>query len=169
MDVKVELSSSTSAALAKDPDDGGTHDQDLPKEILMERSQEDIAMFSHSSKRTLRPVGMTIGVIAAVIALTVATPTFAIDGRTAVGICIDSTASGARCAWSVNDEGEIDICNKSGCVYCPSATSECEVARKRPRPTRALPTGTKITTAIGSFEVTRRVYTGPLLKAPVKK
>ena len=45
--------------------------------------------------------------------------TFATKGREAVGMCIDSTASGARCAWSVNDKGEIDICNKNGCVHLP--------------------------------------------------
>ena len=51
-----------------------------------------------------------------------ASPAQVTDGRTAIGICIDSTASGARCEWSVNDKGEIDICNKNGCVYCSSAT-----------------------------------------------
>ena len=56
----------------------------------------------------------------------------AIDGRTAVGMCIDSKI---RCAWSVNDQGEIDICNKNGCVYCPSATGQCTIASSaRPRP-----------------------------------
>ena len=43
-------------------------------------------------------------------------PAFAIDGRTAVGLCIDSNASGKRCAWAVNDKGEIDICTAHGCV-----------------------------------------------------
>jgi hypothetical protein len=126
-------------------------------------------MFSLSSRRPRRPAAITIGLIATGIALTVPAPALAIDGRTAVGVCIDSTASGANCAWSVNVKGEIDICNRHGCVYCPSATSECEVARKRPRPTRALPPGAKVDTALGSFEVTSRVYTGPILKAPVKK
>ena len=110
-----------------------------------------------------------LAVIVAAIVLTSSTPAFAIDGRTAVGLCIDSTASGARCAWSVNDKGEIDICNKSGCVSCPSATSDCTVARPGPRPTRGLPVGAKVTTAVGSFEVTKRVYTGPLLKFHPKK
>lgn len=50
---------------------------------------------------------------------------WATDGRTAVGMCIDSRASGARCEWSVNGKGEIDICNKNGCVTCPSAKGEC--------------------------------------------
>ena len=79
-------------------------------------------------------------------------PTQATDGRTAVGMCIDSTASGARCAWSVNDKGEIDICNKNGCVTCPSATDQCTVARSRPRPGDILP-GTVISTSVGWFEV----------------
>ena len=43
------------------------------------------------------------------------------------------------------------------------------VAKKRPRPTTALPPGAKIETKLGSFEVTQRGYTGPILKAPVKK
>ena len=47
--------------------------------------------------------------LAAVAALVIAPfgSASATDGRTAVGMCIDSTASGARCAWSVNDKGEI--------------------------------------------------------------
>jgi hypothetical protein len=126
-------------------------------------------MLSSASQTTYRRAGIAFAVIVAAIVLTLSTPTFAIDGRTAVGMCIDSTAGGSRCAWSVNDKGEVDICNKSGCVYCPSATGECSVARHRPRPTRGLPVGTKVTTAVGAFEVTPRVYTGPLLKAPPKK
>jgi hypothetical protein len=79
----------------------------------------------------------------------------ATDGRTAVGMCIDSTASGARCAWSVNDKGEIDICNKNGCVTCPSATSQCTVAsRGRPRPGLTLPVGAVVMTSVGMFSVT---------------
>jgi hypothetical protein len=79
----------------------------------------------------------------------------ATDGRTAVGMCIDSTASGARCAWSVNDKGEIDICNKNGCVTCPSATSQCTVAsRGRPRPGLTLPVGAIVMTSVGMFSVT---------------
>lgn len=64
--------------------------------------------------------------------ISLSSPAWAIDGRTAVGMCIDSTASGARCAWSVSKDGSIDICNKNGCVTCPSATGECEVARQAP-------------------------------------
>ncbi len=70
-------------------------------------------------------------------------PAHAIDGRTAVGMCIDSTATGARCGWSVSQDGSIDICNKNGCVTCPSATGECTVAREapvQPLPTQPLPT-----------------------------
>ena len=67
------------------------------------------------------------------IAATLSTPALAIDGRNAVGLCIDRTANGARCAWSVNDKGEVDVCNSSGCVYCPSATSECTAAKGRTR------------------------------------
>ena len=83
----------------------------------------------------------------------------ATDGRTAVGMCIDSTASGARCAWSVNDKGEIDICNKNGCVTCPSATSQCTVAsRTRPRPGLSLPPGAVVMTSVGMFNVTPRGF-----------
>jgi hypothetical protein len=64
--------------------------------------------------------------------MSLSSPAWAIDGRTAVGMCIDSTASGARCGWSVSKDGSIDICNKNGCVTCPSATSECTVAHKTP-------------------------------------
>jgi hypothetical protein len=85
-----------------------------------------------------------------------ATPAFAIDGRNAVGVCIDSTASGARCAWNVNEKGEIDICNKSGCVYCASATAECAPARGRPRPTRGLPVGTIIRTPVLNVEISKQ-------------
>ena len=74
----------------------------------------------------------------------------ATDGRTAVGMCIDSKI---RCAWSVNDKGEIDICNKNGCVYCPSATEECTMAKKRPRPSRYLPDGVVVSTQFGNFTV----------------
>jgi len=86
----------------------------------------------------------------------IAEPANAIDGRTAVGMCIDSTASGARCSWSVNGQGEIDICNKNGCVHCPSATSECTMARTGPRPTGAFPAGTEIKTAVGNFKISAK-------------
>ena len=88
----------------------------------------------------------------------------AIDGRSAVGVCIDSSAGGARCAWSVNDKGEIDICNKSGCVYCKSATDECQAAAKgRPRPTRALPVGTKVIVPLLGVITTSKPFTGSIL------
>jgi hypothetical protein len=98
---------------------------------------------------------------AALAALIVAPVNLALatDGRTAVGMCIDSTASGARCAWSVNDKGEIDICNANGCVYCPSATSQCTVAsRVRPRPRLSLPVGTTVMTSVGIYRVTPRRF-----------
>jgi hypothetical protein len=103
-----------------------------------------------------RRCGIGLATIVSASILTFAGSAFATDGRTAVGLCIDSTATGARCAWSVNDKGEIDICNKSGCVYCPSATGTCTVARKRPRPDGTLPPGTLVVSALGTFEVTTR-------------
>ena len=118
-------------------------------------------------KRATWAIGIGFATITAATVVAMPTPAVATDGRTAVGICIDSTASGARCAWSVNGKGEIDICNQSGCVYCPSATSQCTVpARTRPHPTRPFPVGTKVLTAVGTFEITRhRVITGPLVSA----
>lgn len=91
---------------------------------------------------------------------------WAVDGRTAVGMCIDSTASGARCAWSVNDKGEIDICNKNGCVYCPSATDQCTMARQRPKPGSALPTGTVVNTQLGTHKVKPRNRMDQLIRKP---
>lgn len=114
---------------------------------------------------------ISLGFAAGIFALILMSPTsaLAVDGRTAVGMCIDSTASGARCGWSVNDKGEIDICNKSGCVYCPSATSECTAAAKgRPRPTIGLPEGTKVITAVGTFQIKPRAINGSLLGAVPK-
>jgi hypothetical protein len=81
-------------------------------------------MLSLASQTPFRPAVMTIAVIVAAIAVTLSTQALAIDGRTAVGVCIDSTASGARCVWNVNEKGEVDICNKSGCITCPSATDQ---------------------------------------------
>jgi hypothetical protein len=82
-----------------------------------------------------------------------ATSADATNGRTAVGMCIDSTASGARCGWAVSDDGSIDICNKNGCVTCPSAEGECTVAaRGKPMPP-GLPVGTSVTTKLGAFTV----------------
>ncbi len=102
-----------------------------------------------------------------IIALAATKPAFAIDGRTAVGMCIDSTADGSRCAWSVNDKGEIDICNKSGCVYCASADSECVVAAKRqPHPITTLPAGSTVVTELGTFKVQPHAFTGSFLKVP---
>jgi hypothetical protein len=104
------------------------------------------------------------------IALALATPAYAIDGTTAVGLCIDSTAGGARCGWNVNEKGEIYICNKSGCVYCPSATAQCVVTTiQRPHPTGSVPVGKTVVTSLGSFKVSPHVYTGPILKAPPRK
>jgi hypothetical protein len=109
-------------------------------------------------------VRLAILTFASMLIVTAATPALAIDGRTAVGVCIDSTASGARCEWSVNDKGEIDICNKSGCVYCPSATGECAAAAKgRPHPTRALPVGATVKTPVLEVEITEKPFTGPIL------
>jgi hypothetical protein len=108
-------------------------------------------MFAPGSKTMLRAAAMFFTAIVAVLALS--TSASAVDGRTAVGNCIDSST---RCAWSVNDKGEIDICSSGGCVTCPSATSECTTASKgRPRPTTALPIGTEVVTALGSFKVQR--------------
>ena len=102
---------------------------------------------------------MRKSVLAAIAAMVIAPfgSASATDGRTAVGMCIDSTASGARCAWSVNDKGEIDICNKNGCVTCPGAEQECTVAaRGRPRPRLTLPVGATIMTPWGFHRVTPR-------------
>jgi len=99
------------------------------------------------------------------ILLSWAASSFAINGREAVGMCIDSTAGGARCAWNVNSKGEIDICNKSGCVYCPSAEGTCTVAAKIHKPpTHTLPSGATVETKLGTFKVKPRPITGPLLK-----
>jgi hypothetical protein len=93
---------------------------------------------------------------------------WAVDGRTAVGMCIESTASGARCVWSVNEEGEIDICNKNGCVTCESATAECEMARKNPSGKQSvLPEGTEVKTSVGTFKVKKGSDIDKLIK-PMK-
>jgi hypothetical protein len=111
-----------------------------------------------TSQMTFRNAVITVAAIVVAIVSAPITAS-AIDGRTAVGICIDSTASGARCAWSVNDKGEIDICNQSGCVTCPSATEQCSVAsRGRPRPGTVLPIGATVTTAVGEFKVSPRKF-----------
>lgn len=92
----------------------------------------------------------------------------ALTGREAVGACIDSTASGARCGWSVDpNDGSIDVCNKSGCITCASAESECKAARSLPtKPPTGFPPGTTVTTSLGTFTTTAKPYLGPLLKAP---
>jgi hypothetical protein len=106
-------------------------------------------------------VHLALSTFAAMLIVTAATPALAIDGRTAVGVCIDSTASGA---WSVNDSGEIDICNKSGCVYCKSATDQCTAAAKgRPHPTRPLPVGATVKTSVLEVEITGKPFVGPIL------
>jgi hypothetical protein len=107
---------------------------------------------------------LAVMTFAAILIGAAATPALAIDGRTAVGVCVDSNASGARCAWSMNDKGEIDICNKSGCVYCPSATGECTAARGRTKPTRTLPVGATVKTPLLSVEITGKPFTGSLLR-----
>jgi hypothetical protein len=58
----------------------------------------------HSAFRAT--VHLAVLTFAGMLFVTAATSALAIDGRTAVGVCIDSTASGARCEWSVNDKGE---------------------------------------------------------------
>jgi len=109
-------------------------------------------------------VSVTAKAFVAILIVTAATPASAIDGRTAVGACIDSTASGARCEWSVNDKGEIDICNKSGCVYCASGTAECTAAAKgRPRPTRTLPVGAVVGTKVLNVKISQKPLSGSIL------
>jgi hypothetical protein len=120
-------------------------------------------MFEFSFRRTFRRAAFILAATLATIAATLTTPALAIDGRNAVGICIDNTANGAHCAWSVNDKGEIDICNKSGCVYCASATAECTAAKGRARPTSSLPVGTTVKTAVGTLSVTKNPpFTGSI-------
>lgn len=118
-------------------------------------------MLNSAFRVTIRLAVLTLS---AMLIVTAATPALAVDGRTAVGICIDSTASGARCAWSANDKGEIDICNKSGCVYCPSATGDCTAAaRGRPRPARTLPVGAIVKTPLLNVEISKKPFSGPIL------
>jgi hypothetical protein len=116
---------------------------------------------------TFRMTGcFALTTFAAVLMVAAATPAFAINGRNAVGACIDSTAGGARCAWSVNGKGEIDICNKSGCVYCASADAQCKpAARGRPRPTRTLPVGAIVKTPVLNVQVSKqKPFTGRILQ-----
>lgn len=89
----------------------------------------------------------------------------AVDGRNAVGVCIDA---GPKCAWSVNDKGEVDVCTANGCWYCPSATSECVPARTtRPKPSNPV-RGTIVSTKIGWYEVGKNPGIDKLLP-PAKK
>jgi hypothetical protein len=90
-------------------------------------------MFTFNSQKLGQAAAMAFLAIVGVTAVTLATPASATNGRTAVGMCIDSTASGARCGWSVSKDGSIDICNKNGCVTCPSADAQCVAAARAPK------------------------------------
>jgi hypothetical protein len=110
-------------------------------------------MFAIAAQTMSRLAVMTLTIVA-VVGVTLSTPASATNGRTAVRMCIDSTASGARCGWAVSDDGSIDICNKNGCITCPSADGECTVAKVSHRPQgRGLPVGTEVKTKIGTFTV----------------
>jgi len=78
----------------------------------------------------MKPEKLLLALVATAMLSTAASAT---TGREAVGMCIDSTASGARCGWAVSKDGSIDVCNKNGCVTCPSATANCTVAKKPPK------------------------------------
>jgi hypothetical protein len=111
-------------------------------------------MSPFNCRKPLNSTAIGLAAIAGAVALMLSSPASAVDGRTAVGQCIDSTASGARCGWSVNDKGEIDICDKSGCQYCASATAQCVSANVvHRRPPRGLPAGTLVMTPVGMFTV----------------
>ena len=100
----------------------------------------------------LRAAAMIFGTIVAV--LTLSTSASAETGREAVGRCIDTNGPGSRCAWSVNAKGEHDICDRNGCKYCASATSECVAASEgRPKPSTMLPVGTTVVTELGAFTI----------------
>jgi hypothetical protein len=122
---------------------------------------------SNYTRLAISSARVILAAIIMLIAVTAPAPVFAINGRDAVNTCIDITASGARCGWAVDKQtGGIDVCNKSGCVHCDSASAECTLARKTHPPQRSLPVGTTITTEMGSFKVSAKVHNGPLLKAP---
>ena len=105
-------------------------------------------------RKPLSSTAISLAAIVGAVGIMLSGPASAVDGRTAVGQCIDETATGARCGWSVNDKGEIDICDKSGCQYCASATSQCVSANLvHHRPPRGLPVGTQVMTPIGMFTV----------------
>ena len=108
-------------------------------------------MFAIGAQTMSRPAVMTFATIVAAVGVTLSTPASATIGRTAVRMCIDSTASGARCGWAVSDGGLIDICNKNGCITCPSADGECTVAKVSHRPPgMGLPVGTEVKTGAPS-------------------
>jgi hypothetical protein len=71
-------------------------------------------------------------ILAATIAISIsaiaATPAFAINGRQAVGMCIDQTG----CTFGVGKDGKnIDILTADGTyIHCPDAKSECTIPRK---------------------------------------
>ena len=101
-------------------------------------------MFAIGAQTMTRSAVMTFATIVVVVGVTLSSPASATNGRTAVRMCIDSTASGARCGWAVSDDGSIDICNKNGCITCPSADGECTVAKVSHRPPGVgLPVGTE--------------------------
>ena len=107
-----------------------------------------------SFRKPLSSTAISLAAIAGTVAIMLSSPASAVDGRTAVGQCIDETATGARCGWSVNDKGEIDICDKSGCQYCASATSQCVSANiVHHRPPRGMPAGTLVMKPVGMFTV----------------
>lgn len=82
---------------------------------------------NRGSQRMIWPAFTALGLVLAVLGATLSTPAFAVDGRTAVGTCIDNSET-LRCGWAVSKDGSIDVCNKNGCVTCPSATDECKPA-----------------------------------------
>ena len=99
-------------------------------------------MFTFTSQKLSRATTMAFLAIVGMTAATLSTPASATNGRTAVGMCIDSTASGARCGWSVSKDGSIDICNKNGCVTCASADAQCVAAARATKgPILARPIG----------------------------
>ena len=109
-------------------------------------------MFGFGTQTRFRAT--VIVAIVAALGATLSTPASATDGRTAVGMCIDNTARGLRCAWAPTKDGGVVICNPLACISCPSATGECTVIKGLvKRPTRALPVGTIVITKMGKFTV----------------
>ena len=78
-------------------------------------------------------------ILAAAIAITVsviaASPAFAINGRQAVGLCIDQEG----CTFGVGKNGKnIDILTADGTyIHCPDAKSQCTIPRKANKPRAA--------------------------------